>query len=244
MGEAISVRAAGLAQQLAARARARVATVAEGADTMVEAVRVRLTALRPNSDVLAQVAAEVDGRRVRVQRIAASAGTAMDALVDGLRERITESTAPWRPRPWPPRAPEADQPIESEGGGLIGRVKRPELVWCEPDAAVRTLDAMDYDVHLFVDPDTEAEAVVYRTGPTGYRLARTVTGPPPPARRGLRLPASLTISPHVAPRLTAAEALRRLYEARLPFLFYADPDTGRGRVLYRRFAGDCGLITG
>ncbi len=34
------------------------------------------------------------------------------------------------------------------------------------------MDAMDYDVHIFTDTTTGEEAVVYRAGPAGLRLAR------------------------------------------------------------------------
>ncbi len=53
------------------------------------------------------------------------------------------------------------------GPRRIVRHKQPQLVRCSPDAAARTMDAMDYDIHLFTDPATETDAVVYRVGPTG-----------------------------------------------------------------------------
>ncbi|MEV7027764.1 sigma 54 modulation/S30EA ribosomal C-terminal domain-containing protein, partial [Kitasatospora sp. NPDC093558] len=121
----------------------------------------------------------------------------------------------------------------------IVRVKSPSLVWCSPEAAVRTLDAMDYDIHLFTDPATETDAVVYRTGPTGYRLARTTAAAPPH-----RSAVPLTLHPRGARRLSDDEAVAGLEAAELPFLFYADPVTGRGRVLYRRFDGHLGRIAG
>jgi hypothetical protein len=101
------------------------------------------------------------------------------------------------------------------------------------------MDAMGYDIHLFTDPATESDAVVYRVGPTGYRLARTTAAGPP-----RRSTVPLTLSPHGAPRLTESQAVARLEGAELPFLFFAHPGTGRGRVLYRRYDGHLGLIAG
>lgn len=34
------------------------------------------------------------------------------------------------------------------------------------------MDAMDYDAHLFADAEAGEDAIVYRAGPTGLRLAR------------------------------------------------------------------------
>ncbi|WP_051738435.1 sigma 54 modulation/S30EA ribosomal C-terminal domain-containing protein [Kitasatospora setae] len=202
-------------------------------------MRVRLTAAPGR--VLAQVNAEVDGRRVRVQLAARTAGEAAERLADGLRRRVRAVSASWRPRPWPSAEPAAEPgtgPAAARSGRIV-RVKSPALVWCSPDAAVRTLDAMDYDIHLFTDPATETDAVVHRIGPTGYRLARTLPAGPP------HRPATpLTLSPLPAPPLTDRQAAARLTTADLPYLFFADPATRRGRVLYRRLDGHLALLTG
>ncbi|MFC8716955.1 sigma 54 modulation/S30EA ribosomal C-terminal domain-containing protein [Kitasatospora sp. NPDC057198] len=214
-----------------ALARARITAAARDASALVEAVRIRLTA--GPERVLAQVNAEVDGRRIRVQLAARTAGEAAERLADGLRQRVRAVSASWCPRPWPSAAP---APAASSSTRIV-RVKSPVLVWCSPDAAVRTLDAMDYGIHLFTDPATETDAVVHRIGPTGYRLARTRPAGPP------RRPATpLTLSPHPAPVLTDRQAAARLTAADLPHLFYTDPATRRGRVLYRRLDGHLALL--
>ncbi|GAA3011075.1 hypothetical protein GCM10010519_47550 [Streptomyces lactacystinicus] len=245
MGELVTVRAfEGLTCEVLAEARARVgaAAAAPGVGTLVEALRVRLAAVA--GGVLAQVNAEVDGRRIRVQEAAAGLGDSLDRVSDALRGRIRAVTGAWAPRPWPGHR--AAAPTGPAGGELrelrelrVVRHKEPSLVWCSPEAAARTMDAMDYDIHLFTDPATETDAVVYRVGPTGYRLARTV-----PAGPAGRRTSPITLSPYGAPRLTQAQAVDRLAGAELPFLFFAHPVTGRGRVLYRRFDGRLGLIAG
>ncbi|MFD0276495.1 sigma 54 modulation/S30EA ribosomal C-terminal domain-containing protein [Kitasatospora sp. NPDC127111] len=277
MGELVTVQVSeGMERGVAADARSRIAAAVHGADALVEALRVRV-GLVGAATVLAQVNAEVDGRRIRVQEAAADLGEALDRLAEGLRARVAAVTAGWTPRPWPRRArgraslagvpaqrtaaaPVREAPVRpgglavSAGAGGIGahpctevpygdgsqhivRRKRAALVWCSPDAAARTMDAMDFDIHLFTDPATETDAVVHRVGPTGYRLTRTVAAGPPS-----RPTVPFTLSPFGAPQLTEDQAVDRLAAADLPFLFFAQPGTRRGRVLYRRFDGRLGLI--
>ncbi|SEM05391.1 sigma 54 modulation/S30EA ribosomal C-terminal domain-containing protein [Streptacidiphilus jiangxiensis] len=257
MNEAIFVRADGVALDLAHEVRRRVGDLVSGTDALVEALRVRLSRTHDEDaeQTVCQVDAEVDGRRVRVQRLAADARQAGDRLVEGLRQRIAEVSLEWRPRPWTERA---DAPEElpaatrastpwseraaSAGRAMlpaIARIKEPLLVWCAPEVAVRTLDAMDYQAHLFTDPATEQDSVVYRAGPTGYRLASTWPAETPRYDTSL-----LTLCPRPAPRLSDDEAVQRCADAELSALFYADPSTGRGRLLYRRFDGRFGLVRG
>ncbi|MEV7184449.1 sigma 54 modulation/S30EA ribosomal C-terminal domain-containing protein [Kitasatospora sp. NPDC093102] len=242
MGELVTVRAfEGLTGEVLTEARARVAAAAAapGVGTLVEGLRIRLAAVA--GGVLAQVNAEVDGRRIRVQEATAGLGDSLDRVSDALRTRIRAVSEAWAPLPWPghrtaaPTGP-GGEPVREP---WVVRRKEPSLVWCSPEAAARTMDAMDYDIHLFTDPATETDAVVYRVGPTGYRLARTV-----PAGPAGRRTSPITLSPYGAPRLTEAQAVDRLAGAELPFLFFAHPASGRGRVLYRRFDGRLGLIAG
>ena len=258
MNDAILVRADGVALDLAHEVRRRVGDLVGGTDSLVEALRVRLSRTHgPETEqTLCQVDAEVDGRRVRVQRLAADARQAGDRLIEGLRQRIAEVSLDWRPRPWtdrddaPEELPAATREdvrpavgwAERAGRAMlpaIARIKEPLLVWCAPEVAVRTLDAMDYQAHLFTDPSTEQDAVVYRAGPTGYRLASTEPTAAP------RYDASLlTLCARPAPRLTDREAVERCERSGLSTLFYADPAGGRGRLLYRRFDGRFGLVRG
>jgi hypothetical protein len=53
----------------------------------------------------------------------------------------------------------------------------------------------------------------------------------------------LVESAGAAPTLAEGEAISRLNLTGEPFLFYVDPDIGRGRVLYLRYDGHYGLIT-
>ncbi len=101
------------------------------------------------------------------------------------------------------------------------------------------MDLMDYRVHLFVDADTGEDAVVYRGGPTGYRLAR-LAGLAPPAGT---VTTPWVVNVHPVPRLTLEAAVERLDALELPFLFFRDAGTDRGAVLYQRYDGHYGLVT-
>lgn len=92
------------------------------------------------------------------------------------------------------------------------------------------MEHLDYNFHLFTDERTGHDCVVYRAGPTGYRLAHLtpVDAPEPDTV------VPLTVSPYPAPRLTIREAVTRLNTTGQPFLFVADVESGRGRVLYHR----------
>jgi len=105
--------------------------------------------------------------------------------------------------------------------------------------AAAYMDAMDYDIHLFTDAESGQSAAVHRTGPTGYRLTRLRPTAPP---RQTRMP--LVTDPRPAPHLTNTAAAARLDETALLHLFFTDPATGHGHVLYRRYDGNYGLITG
>ncbi|MFI1918540.1 hypothetical protein [Nocardia sp. NPDC020380] len=124
-------------------------------------------------------------------------------------------------RPWPDPA--------RPGLALVTRprpiVRRKDcrLQVAAPAAAARVLDAMDYDAHLFIDADTGSDAVVCWTGPLGVRTLRQHRD--------------------TVPALLDDEAAARLCTGGLPYLFYTDPDTRRGRLLYRRFDSDLALVT-
>ncbi|MEV7237968.1 sigma 54 modulation/S30EA ribosomal C-terminal domain-containing protein [Streptomyces sp. NPDC051020] len=107
-----------------------------------------------------------------------------------------------------------------------------------PDEAAFELEWMDYGFHLFTDADSGEDSVLYRSGPTGYRLAQV--HPRPQLVGSVAVP--LTVSELPAPRMTVAEAKQRLEVAGFSFVFFADDSTGRGNVLYHRYDGHYGLI--
>ncbi len=195
-------------------------------------VRVRVSGpSRGDEPLLVQVNLTLDGRAVRAQT-AAPADRIAGVVATRLRRQIVGARR-WSPRPWP--ATSAPRPPVLFPGELTRRKRVTPRVQ-SPAAAIRTMDALDYDVHLFVDSETGEDAIVYRGGPWGLRLAR---------QRDLRPPAALSVSGRpvptldvrAAPILDESAAVARICDHALPFLFHHDPGTGRGALLYRRFDG-------
>jgi len=203
-------------------------------------VRVRVTAGHcDHGPVVVQVNLIVGDTPARVQAVPPDRDE-MPAAVARLDRQIERLSARWRPRPWPDRT---RRTLTGAGDGVINRRKEYELLRGAPMQAVMVMDAMDYDVHLFTDAETGEDAVVYRAGPSGLRLARQRRMCPP----GSSLSTSsqvvpLIVNPHATPNLNEAAAVEQVRDNGAPFLFFTDAATGRGRLLYRRYDGDFGLI--
>lgn len=199
--------------------------------------RVRLTA---ESDADAHLLIQVNTHRhdepVRVQISGARdfAGAIAAERLDRLLTRLHPENAASRSWPDPSRPVLA---AVTELGRIVRR-KRCELATTSVETAVRVMDAMDYDAHLFTDAETGEDAIVYWAGPLGVRLAR---------QHRMQLPAALhamaiTVNSHAPLQLTDLEAADRLCSYGLPMLFYSDAHDRRGRLLYRRYDGDLGLV--
>jgi hypothetical protein len=186
--------------------------------------------------LLVQVNLRVCGAPARVQVAGRSAAAAIAAAAARLDRQIRRLSTAWEPWPWPD--PERHV-LGVPGDGQIARFKTYRLHVGMPCHAGAVMNAMDYDLCLYTDADTGEDAIVYRAGPTGFRLARQHSMHPP--SRSATLP--LTINPRKVATLTPAQAAARLTEHWLPFVFFTDRDSRRGNVLYRRYDGDLGLIT-
>ncbi|MEV4709422.1 sigma 54 modulation/S30EA ribosomal C-terminal domain-containing protein [Actinoplanes sp. NPDC049316] len=236
-------------------ARAKVLHVCRQTREPILHVRIKL-ALSADPAVerpaLAQANLDVDGRLLRGDVAAPTLREAVDLLHDRLAHRLTRMALHWEARRGGTPAPGPHEwrhttdgwhrphyfPRPVEGRRII-RHKAYELARATPDEAIFDMEKLDYDVHLFTDERTGLDAIVYRAGPTGYRLARL--RPAEQAETGVTVP--LTVSDQPAPRLTIAEAIERLNLTGQPFLFYADATDGRGRLLYHRYDGHYGLVT-
>ena len=236
-------------------ARQKVTLLVQHIEMPVLHARIRLTR-QPDPaverPVRAQANLDVNGRLVRAQVAGATGHEAVDLLVDRLRRRLARVAQNWEalrgsrpsaePHEWrhgaerTPRPPYYPRPTEER---QVFRHKSFTPARMSPAEADWEMDQMDYDFHLFTEAQTGRDAVVYRGGTTGYRLARLASGP-------MRLDQSevpMTISPHPAPQLTIAEARQRLELAGQPFVFFSDASTYRGNVLYHRYDGHYGLLT-
>ncbi|WP_330180078.1 sigma 54 modulation/S30EA ribosomal C-terminal domain-containing protein [Nocardia sp. NBC_01503] len=158
------------------------------------------------------------------------------AVADRLDCHIRRQLTGMPVRPWPdPLRPTMGL---VSGPGSIVRRKRCRLMVATPQAAMAVMDAFDFDAHLFIDAETGQDAVVYWAGPRGARLARQSRMEPP------SLSGSFTVNPIPALYLSERAAIERLCGYGLPFLFYTDVIERRGRLLYRRYAGELGLVQG
>ncbi|GIH21466.1 sigma 54 modulation/S30EA ribosomal C-terminal domain-containing protein [Rugosimonospora africana] len=175
-----------------------VALLARAAHRPVRSARVRLTHLPgPTAGrVVAQAVLSLAGRLLRAQTSATLAGHAAYTLSERLADQIARAGQGWPPRPWPPPAT-ASEPVElPQRSCLIVRRKTHPLACCPPRDAATHMDAMDYNIHLFIDADTGQDAAIYRVGPTGYRLARQHTLAPPADLGNLPLTLSARRTPH------------------------------------------------
>jgi ribosome-associated translation inhibitor RaiA len=217
--------------------------------------RVRLSQGRdpavPRS-AIAQANLSVNGRPVRAHVAAETMHEAIDLLEDRLVHRLNRLREAGHARhagaqgAEPPDSRQVSErkhhPEAHHRSGHEPRVVRRKsfsLARETPGEAVFEMELMDYGFHLFTDAESGTDSVVYRAGPTGYRVARVR-----PSEEPAGAPAApLTASRIPAVRLSLTEAEQRLELLGLPFVFFADRESRRGNVLYRRYDGCYGLIT-
>ena len=196
----------------------------------------------------AEASLDVNGTQVRAQAIASDMGGAVDLLEQKLRENLVQlqdrertrhrwigvaSEQGWRHGTLP-TAREAYFPRPPEEREVLRR-KTFAMAPMTPDEAAYEMGVLGHDFYLFTDRESGKEAVVYRDGNGRFAI------------RGEAVPgeasASLVEVTGSAPTLSESEAITRLELSGEPFVFYLDPEDGRGRLLYMRYDGHYGLIT-
>ncbi len=246
-----------MAEDSGTSARAAVEDLTREIDEPIRDARVKLThfaetdgAVRP---AVAQANLDVAGLQLRAQSAADSVPEAVRQLHARLRDRVSRLLPTLRrryrgmpssaPREWPYTAclDCGDDDWQTPARADIARRKPVALRYETVDEAAFHMDTMDYDCYLFADAHTGQDSLIFRAGPTGYRLVQLSTRYGPPPRR--RLP--VTVSPEPARHLTIDQAFARLRTTRMPFIFFADAGTAdaRGAVLYQRYDGRQGLLT-
>ncbi|MGW5452827.1 ribosome hibernation promotion factor [Nocardia sp. NPDC003979] len=202
--------------------------------------------------IVAQANVNMAGTAVRVQVTAATTRAAIDGLVDRLRARLERAArrsdgqhgrhrggkpVTWHHGAAPrTRLPYFPRPMEERE---IVRRKSFALAQETCDEAAFDMSLLDYDFHLFTESGSGLDSVLYRSGPSGYRLAQLDPQPDRVIQGAVLVAISAARPPSLGPRAAA----ERLEVTGWPFVFYHDPDLGRGCVLYHRYDGHYGLIT-
>lgn len=222
-------------------------------DEPVLHARLKLTML-PDTAVdrpaVAEAVLDVDGDVVRAHVAGRSVPEAADLLGPRLHDRLDHRRRRRRQEPvkaglatgrdhgmQPVHRPSYyDRPVEERE---LVRRKAFHLEESTVDEAVFDMESLDYDFHLFVDPATGDDSILWRTE-VGYGLARVHPSEAPVLPPGV----ALTVQSAAAPVLAVAAAVDRLNAGRERFVFFLDSATGRGSVAYRRFDGHYGLLAG
>ena len=106
-----------------------------------------------------------------------------------------------------------------------------------PDEAAFDLELLDHDFYLFRNRETGEDNLIARRDDSRYELFE-------PSATCTLVDTAVTIT-HSAvrpPTLGTDEAIDLLDLGDLSFVFFVDPETNRGRVAYRRYDGNYGVI--
>ncbi|MFS8102195.1 HPF/RaiA family ribosome-associated protein [Lentzea alba] len=237
-------------------AREKVAAVLPLAHEPVLSARVRLTRHEDPAvelPVVVQVNLDVNGRMIRAVAEGPTTREAVDVVEGRLRHRLERAARHWEairgvePSAEPHEWRHGELP-EHRPGWFPRPVDEREIVRHKSftparitlDEAAFEMDQMDYDFHLFTEQNTGQDSVLYRAGPTGYRLAQV---DPAPVEQLSGHSTPMTISAVPAPLLSTDEAVTRLEATGLPFLFFLEGEHARGHVLYHRYDGHYGLLS-
>ena len=237
-------------------AREKIASVLRYTNRPVLFVRVTLTRLANpalSRPAVAQANIDVNGRLIRAQVARPTMTEAVDELHDRLREQLDRAGRDWEsirgrmastePHEWR----HADEPTRRDDGVFprpaeerdVVRHKSFTLARMTVDEAAFDMGMLDYDFHLFTEDGSGVDSVLSLSPDgSGYELSQVVPLPDRVTAGAVQVKVK-EMSP---PQLTIEEARDRLEYAGWPFVFFRDPDTDRGRVLYRRYDGHYGLI--
>jgi len=199
------------------------------APAAIRPVVAQLNLAAPHGPVRAQVAAATTSEAVL--RLAARTHAQLQ-LLPGLSGR-------GRPRPVTPARSWWPELLRPPAERRLSRTKHCVPETCTVDLAIQRLEALDREFHLFHESVTGQDCLLERVGPASYRLHLGRSAAP-----GI-LPSTatpVTVLHHPAPILSVPVAVAQLALTGRPFLFFADPLSRRGRLLYLRYDGDYALI--
>jgi ribosome-associated translation inhibitor RaiA len=199
---------------------------------------------------VAKALLDVNGQPVRAHVAAGSFDEAVDLLEAKLRhgleilaekrqairhEPARPTAGSWRHGMLPTARPEwFPRPVEER---QLVRRKAYVLNRQTVGEAAEDLELLDQDWVLFTEQATGADAVLEHLD-GGYRLTLASATTP----TSVDLDESVEVCAGV-PRMELDGALTLLDELDTPLVFFIDCDTGRGRVVYRRYDGHYGSLT-
>lgn len=205
-----------------------------------------------NRPSLAQATLDINGDLVRAHVAADTLPEAVDLLADRLRDQIQHRAERRRARRATGRVA---QPGEWRHGDVRDRralfAGRPAdernvvarksfaIEPATPDEAAADMEQLDYDFWLFHDLASDADAVIEHAPEGGYRLQRVRQ---PHVEAG-PVAIDLTVLSHTPPVIPIDEAIGQLDDGGQRFVFFVDPSSGRGNVVYRRYDGHYGVLT-
>jgi ribosome-associated translation inhibitor RaiA len=189
----------------------------------------------------AKASFDVNGRLVRAHVAADAVTEAIDLLEARLRERLARLTGRREtrfhsaPRPVVREVRPAFAPLPADEREVVAH-KSFAVGEQTVDEAIGDLELLDHDFFLFRNATTGEDNVVARCDDF-YELLELRNRCPlvdvvEPVRR----------SPVSPPVVHLDEAMEILDLGDLSFVFFVDPDDGRGRVCYRRYDGHYGMI--
>lgn len=240
----------------AARERAigMVGDLADASPRPVIFARVKLLkdpARPPTQRCMAQATLDVSGVLIRAQVVASGMIEAVNQLEARLQRRVRDLSDRRE-------AANARPPVAGPGSWRHGDLPSSQPAYFPRPPAEREivrrktwagdrisvldalfdLNALDHRFFLFTDEVDGVDSIVFEA-PGGLRLRR-LNGGAPPAKEIADLPIEVIETP--APLMETDDAAQRLDTSEEPFVFYRDPETDRGCVLYRRYDGHYGLI--
>jgi len=207
---------------------------------------VKLRLREDSSDSLpaiAEATVDLNGVAIRAHASADTMTEAIDRLDDRLSKRLRRHRQRFEDRR---RDPEPEPVASHPGFASIPpderEVVRHKSLAMHPmtvEEAADEMDLLDHGFYLYLDTDHDIDRVVFHNGGGAIHVV--------PAVDGEALPGDTRPPIHPAPlvlnHLPLLEAEVLLDEGDEPFVFFAEPDSGRGQVLYRRFDGHYGLIS-
>lgn len=198
----------------------------------------------------AKISLDLNGQLVRAHVAAPSVREAIDLLLDKVRREVRALSEVWLvrrthtgvsgPHGWrhgdlpTPRPAYFPRPVEER---ILVRRRTYALQEMSTGEALFEMDLLDYDWHLFIEAETQTDAVVERAD-RGLRL--WLAGTRVPTRFGVAETVEVVTG---IPRQAVGDAIAVLDETNAPWQFFVDEATGRGAVVHRRYDGHYGIVT-